>query len=66
MSEVVATLSPMPNNSLKSLTKFFKTPKGLLAIALAIIGWCGNAKVCTQRIHQFDIARMGGRHEHSR
>ena len=37
MSEVVATLSPMPNNSLKSLTKFFKTPKGLLAIALAAL-----------------------------
>jgi Na+-translocating ferredoxin:NAD+ oxidoreductase RnfD subunit len=37
MSEVVATMSPMPNNSLKSLTKFFKTPKGLLVIALALL-----------------------------
>lgn len=37
MSEVVATMSPMPNNSFKSLTKFFKTPKGLLVIALAVL-----------------------------
>ena len=37
MSEVVATMSPMPNNSFTSLTKFFKTPKGLLVIALAVL-----------------------------
>jgi Na+-translocating ferredoxin:NAD+ oxidoreductase RnfD subunit len=40
MSEVVATMSPMPNNSyksLKSINKFFKTPKGLLVIALAVL-----------------------------
>jgi Na+-translocating ferredoxin:NAD+ oxidoreductase RnfD subunit len=37
MSEVVATMSPMPSNSFKSLTKFFKTPKGLLVIALAVL-----------------------------
>ena len=37
MSEVVATLSPMPNNTFTSLTKFFKTPKGLLVIALAVL-----------------------------
>ena len=37
MSEVVATMSPMPSNSFKSLAKFFKTPKGLLVIALAVL-----------------------------
>ena len=37
MSEVVATMSPMPSNSFRSLTKFFKTPKGLLVIALAVL-----------------------------
>lgn len=34
MSEVVAAYSPLP---FKSLTKFFKTPKGLLVIALALL-----------------------------
>ena len=34
MSEVVATMSPM---SLKPLTKFFNTPKGLLVLALALL-----------------------------
>jgi len=34
--------------------------------ALAIINWCGSAKMRTQRIHQLDIARMGGMHEYSK